>query len=151
MKRTSKLLHGSAALALSAVIALPLLQGGAFAATAATAPHPRHAANPAVGIMMKVENSASLASFLHLNLKTLQGDRMKQHKTLLSLATAVHITRAQLLTKLDALAHVQVVAEGKTTHLTATAVTALNKQVDALMAQTLDGFHLGHFAGNKAK
>ncbi len=126
MKRAMNIARIGAALALSAIVALPVLQSGAFAATAK---HKAHA-KQAPAIVQSIVHSPQLAAFLHVKPQVLSID-LRHHKTLLDLAAAAKITRPRLLGELEALVRDRAAVEIRSKHLTASKAAALEKKVDA--------------------
>ncbi len=126
MKRAMNIARIGAALALTAIVALPVMQSGAFAATAKPKAHPKQA--PA--IVQSVIHSPQMAAFLHVKPQVLSID-LRHHKTLLDLALAAKISRPRLLSELEALVRDRAAVEIKGKHLTAAKAAALEKRVDA--------------------
>ncbi len=139
MKRAMNMARIGAAVVLSAVVALPVLQSGAFAATAKTAAHPK----PAPAIVQDVIHSPQFAAFLHLKPQVVNVD-LRHHKTLLDLALAAKITRPRLLSELEILVRDRAALEVKDKHLTTVKAVALEKTVDASLAVWMADPHLSH-------
>lgn len=126
MKRAMNIARMGAALALAAIVALPVMQSGAFAAAAKHKAHPK----PAPAIVQSVIHSPQMAAFLHVKPQVLSVD-LHHHKTLLDLALAVKISRPRLLSELEALVRDRAAVEIKGKHLTPVKAAALEKRVDA--------------------
>ncbi|MHB1627247.1 MAG: hypothetical protein ACYCVB_02545 [Bacilli bacterium] len=142
MKRAKNVARIGGALVLTAIVALPVLQSGAFAATAKHKAHPK----PAPAIVQSVIHSPQFAAFLHVKPQVVNVD-LRHHKTLLDLALAAKITRPRLLSELEALVRDRAAMEIRDKHLTTAKAAALEKTVDASMSVWMADPYLGHHRG----
>lgn len=148
MKRVQKAAWIGATLALTAVVALPVLQNGAFAATAKNTAATKHTVHVkrAPAIVENAIHSKSFAAFLHLKPQVVHAD-LQHHKTLLELALTAKITRPRLLSEIETLIRDQVNVEIKDKHLTAAKASALEKTINTSLPVWVADSHLSRRRG----